>query len=377
MKNNRTIGFVTTDFGFGPVSKCSYIITALQDKMPNATIKFYGGKDSIAFIRKNNKNVKILERNKIMDKSVGIKDCDLVVNILDVDLLTEWDNNLPKMYFVDSLSWMWDKPMKNIELIKSYYIQDYLADKEKNKEYEIYTNVKLIPPITENATLENVSKKNMLLVNYSGVFNPFTEKQYYVNYCKVNTECILEEASKKFDTIKFSMNEEISSILEKEKESLIEKYNVNIEFGFYKHSEFIKMIQEARLVLSNAGITATLEMYNYNKCFGYLLGTNYSQALMTQKYYDTYRLENVIPFSMLEINMEEIYNLPEEEGVKLINNAVISILKNNKKQLKEYFKRIINMSKDELINNNSKLPVNTNGYGQCVIANDIIKELEK
>ena len=364
----RKIGITTTDFGFGPVSKSLYIIEELKKKNPNMGIVFYGEGYSKEYIESSDIEVEIKSKSEMETDS----EVWGIINVMDTDTLAGWKNPDKKMYFVDSLAWMWDKPVEGIEKISKYFVQDYLIKDGLIDELSQYTEVEVVAPITKKIEFVD-DKSKRLVVNYSGVHNPFTPKDFFVNYCSKITEIILKYADGCFDEIVFSMNSEVARDMEKIFDA--KKYNSVIRFGFLSHEEFIKLICSADRVITNPGITTTLELVRNNCAFAYLFGSNYSQCLITHKYQHQYGMSNVFSFEDLGFDTTSIMGIPEEEGVKAVSKFLEQSLKKLSVDFENYIKEIINIPREELMQNNKNIPVNMKDFGQKVIVDSIIEDM--
>lgn len=368
----KIIGVVTTEFGFGPVSKAVYIIDAINRLLPEAEVVFWGEGYSKEYVSEAGLRVTIREKRRLSDES----DYDCLINIMDTDLVERWNNKEKNMYFVDSLSWMWDKPIKGIEKIKRYFVQDYFVDESVVSQLSTYTNVSIVPPISciIDAKERDKTSKKLLVVNYSGVHNPFTKKDYFVKYCYCLTNIILKYADGVFDVIQFTMNSDIAS--EMEKLFAADEFQSDIRFNFIVHDEFIKILCAADRVITNPGITTTLELLNNDCPYAYFMGANYSQILMTAKYKTLHHLENVISLNDFGVETEKLSGLPEEEGVRFVTRFIEELLDEPNPILEEYIRKVIEEPRERLRENNKKIPVIRAGLGQETIVNEVVKDLE-
>lgn len=373
----KVVGVVTTDFGFGPVSKAMYIIHAILEECSQVTVRFFGELNSKQFIYDNCKsnNVEIFDMTVLFDDRIGVYSCDLLIDVMNFDILEKINEKLIDIYFVDSLSWMWDDVPKNLYKVKKYYIQNYLLNKSKLLNYQAIADVSIIGPIVDKSYIHKEKKEKMLLVNYSGVHNPYVSDEYFYTYCKTMTECVLNTVGDRFKTIRFAMNKSMASKLNCMRDYYSNLYKLDIEFANYDHLEFLKLVNKSSFILTNAGITTTLELQQYNRAYAYLLGTNYSQALMIYMYREKYGINNLIDFSEFNKNMDNIFEMEEEEGVNVISNYVTDIMTNNKSELEKKLVGLFDMSIEKVLENNKKIPFVDGKEGQLIIARDVKKEL--
>lgn len=143
---------VTTNFGLGPSSKLYSIVKELLDQGYNE-ITFCGNGESLNFFKNNFENsLNYIEcdtdRINAEDffKIINIETFDILVNVMNVNIPKIQSNKELKIksVFVDSLSWMWDKPIAGVDKYNLYFVQDTFMDAHKISDFN---NVQLISPI--------------------------------------------------------------------------------------------------------------------------------------------------------------------------------------------------------------------------------------
>ncbi|PEB54482.1 hypothetical protein COM79_24955 [Bacillus cereus] len=330
------VAFITTNFGFGPVSKTDYIIKALRENIPNAMVDFYGTGISMEYISANSPvdHIYICEyEHNIHALLERIVDYDFVVNVMEMDVLKYWKKEYPPLLLVDSLNWLWDQLPEGIEKVSQYFIQDFLLNCKNIREDIVSTHI--INPITIIDSTP-CKEENILLVNYSGMCNPFTSKEFFHLYAKTCTELILELFYEQFDKIVFTTN----VTLAQELRELFREYS-KVEFDFLKHDEFINIMKKSRYMLSTPGITATLEGKILGKNIGYLLPSNYSQVLLSQKYMELDPACKVIKLEDFNPAFHIPEGLPESTAVPMVNDCIKQILLNYQESLRERLSDIL------------------------------------
>ncbi|MGD6892511.1 hypothetical protein [Bacillus mobilis] len=330
------VAFITTNFGFGPVSKTDYIIKALRKSVPNAMIDFYGTGVSKEYICANSPvdHIYVCEYgHNIHALLERIIDYDFVVNVMEMDVLKYWKKEYPPLLLVDSLNWLWDQLPEGIENVSQYFIQDFLLHSKNIREDIVSTQI--INPITIiDAT--PCKEENILLVNYSGMCNPFTNEEFFHLYAKTCTKSILELLYEQFDKIVFTTNVGLAQELRE----LFKDY-LKAEFDFLKHDEFINVMKKSRYVLSTPGITATLEGKILGKNISYLLPSNYSQVLLNQKYTELDPTCKVIKLEDFNPDFHIPEDLPESIAVPMVNEYIKQILLNYQELLQERLSDIL------------------------------------
>lgn len=349
MHFKKRIGVITTDFGFGPVSKAAYLIQEINRYSPSSIVIFWGDRNGKEYISNINATVEIRDMHDFDSQS----DYDCIINVMNTDIVTKWKNEKP-MFFVDSLAWMWDKPIDGIENVEKYFVQDYLVSDNIVSRLKDYTDVCLVPPITQktNFTYQN-EKKKTLVVNFSGVHNPFTSKEYFIKYCSKFTNIILKHADGNYDEIYFSSNSDIATEL-KNKYSQI-NYRSTLIFDFFPHDDFMKIISNAERVITNPGITTTLELLTNKIPFAYLLGSNYSQILMTSNYKKLKLLTAVMAVEDFGFDSDELSNIPEDQGVKKVTEIINEIFYKHEEKMEIIIADFLTKERGKLLETNMNI----------------------
>lgn len=172
---------LTTNFGFGPVSKLNTIINELKKEMPDTFIDFYGNGISKEYLGQNHniENFYDLDSDKDFDEVArNINNYDVVINVMNIDILKYCNNKSAKMYFIDSLSMLWNKSFDGSKNIDMYFIQDFFGN-IKNIE-NMNVNYQIVGPIVDIPIIKNREKKNILLINFSGLYNPHAKEAFFL-----------------------------------------------------------------------------------------------------------------------------------------------------------------------------------------------------
>lgn len=365
--NKVKVALITSSFGFGPVSKLQYIAEELKKKAPSCVLDFYGSSIALEYIEKSkmiNKTVEIdVDRNA--EAAVEhLKEYDLVIDVMNMDILSYWKKEFPPIFLIDSLSWMWEKPPIAIGNAYKYYIQDYLLDDSKVNLYKKLVEVKTIPPIT-NKIVKNLDKKNQLLVNFSGMYNPFTNSEFHLEYSSIITNIVMELFEDKFDDIVITTNEKLAAILN---ERFDKKYK-NLTIKFLEHDKFIDTLLESKIIFTNSGITTTIEALHANASVAFILPQNYSQALMSQMYYEKYGFKNSMPLNRFDESYYISDSIDEETGVNLVEGYVESILLEKQDLMRKYFLEFVEGGTEDF---SEIMKINKSEFGQDAIVQDIL-----
>lgn len=305
---------VTTNFGLGPSSKMVTILNEIA-KRRDALIDFMGDGNCLDYVKTNAKAVKtFIERDtENIDKTTWnciSNEYDLVINVMNCHIQEIIDEKTIEV-FIDSLSWMWDCPISGIEKANYYFVQNIFIDDLKIKNLK---NVEVINPILEieKSNMEK-EKTNDILVNVSGVFTPYEGDDFGKEYLKFYLQVFERINLKNFDRVFFACNEEqISEFREFENGKFVLKH--------FSHADFLAKARTSKKVFTTPGLTFYLEAKSVNIAPFYLLPSNYSQALLLEKYVNLG--EKGISLAMLENEYVISKEIEECLAVQIVRNIL-------------------------------------------------------
>lgn len=322
---------VTTNFGFGPSSKLYSIVKELLDQGYNE-ITFCGNGESLNFFKNNFENsLNYIEcdtdRINAEDflKIINIETFDILVNVMNVNIPKIQSNKELKIksVFVDSLSWMWDKPIAGVDKYNLYFVQDTFMDAHKISDFN---NVQLISPIVNTEGFVKEEKKNKILLNFAGIMTPYENDIFYQKYIFFYLTL--------FSKIPEIDQYEVVCACNKMQKQWLERntyFNCNFSFRVMNHAEFLQEACESSKVFSTPGLTFYLESQSLNLNVFYLLPSNYSQALLLEKYSNNNVECNTLSKYGYKYSTNEL--LEEEEGVNSVRTAFFEIVENYSEEL--------------------------------------------
>ncbi|WP_172924893.1 hypothetical protein [Streptococcus sp. 2154] len=324
---------VTTNFGFGPSSKLYSIIKELL-KMGYKEITFCGNGESINFFKTNFGNrLEYIEcdtdeiRSESFLKIVDIKNYELLINVMNLNIpKIQRDTNLNvKSVFVDSLSWMWENPLDGINEYDIYFVQNAFIDPNNLSQYK---NIQTINPIinTEGITKTKDFKNNKILLNFAGIVTPYENdvffKKYMLFYLKL------------FSKIPNIDKYEIDCACNMTQKKWIEsnnRFDYNVTFKVMSHKEFLSASCEASRIFTTPGLTFYLESLELGLKPHYFLPSNYSQALLLEKYNQISGNCNTLSKYGYLFSTDEL--LEESEGVTKVREAFSNISTRYKEEI--------------------------------------------
>lgn len=338
--------FVSTSFGFGPVSKAVSIASEMKIQAPDLETHYFGSGIGYDYAQKSKTfdaliDVDVDRHETLVDLLPQLASYSAVISVLNLEILPLWRRDLPPLYFVDSLAWMWPSLPHGIENVATYFVQDYLVPPERIREWAVACPLVLVGPIESvgNTRLELLpGKRNRLLVNFSGCANPFAPPRLYENYALVLASSILLEAGQSFEDIVFCCNEKLADYLRR---TLGE--TPSVQFGHYAHEEFLRLLVSSALVLSAPGITSTLEALASQTPLGFLLPQNDSQALMSERYSVLLGEESCMAFSRFGSELSFPPFLPKEESVARALTVLQKILETRQPEIRSMIRGLMSL----------------------------------
>lgn len=360
MQNTKSklYAFVSTSFGFGPISKAVSVARELKVQAPNSIIHYFGAGIDYDFAQKSGVFEKIFpvdvdDKKQLTELLPTLSQYSAVFSVLNLDLPPLWKKEYGFLYLIDSLAWMWPTLPDGLTNVKTYFVQDYLIPPERLEEWGQQISLQLVAPI-ESASLQNFErfpitksrKSNQLLVNFSGCYNPLTGSDFFENYVGVLTNAILEITHDQYGSIVFCCNEKLTDFIRKKIKNV---RGVNV--GHFEHNQFLQLLASSQRVLSTPGITTTLEAIALNIPISFLLPQNYSQVLISERYRELLGDSACMALSKFGPEFRVDLSLPESEGVRLAVSNLQVILSEYQPQIRRFIADLLTVSKEVVLKN--------------------------
>ena len=109
----------------------------------------------------------------------------------------------------------------------------------------------------------------------------------------------------------------------------------------FGHEEFLKLLAEARLVLTSPGLTTTLECEALGTPVRFLLPQNYSQALMVERSLREGASDRCLALSTFGRRYVVESGMPEASGVDLVGQHLQQILMERRRALRGAIHRMV------------------------------------
>ena len=372
-----TCAFVASSFGFGPVSKAVTIAKEIKSRFPKIEISFFGNGIARQFAEQSKVfdfliEADVDESDKLIKFVPQLQKFEFVFSVINLPLLQLWQKSFGKLFFVDSLAWMWKQPPAGIENAEIYFMQDYLVSPERIQKWKKTCQINLVPPIgilpsDESSKTLIKSRTNRLLVNFSGCSNHFVHPQIYDTYTKTLLKLILEEAADNFELIEVCVNQQMAKKLKK---IFTGEF---LSISQLPHKTFLDKLADSRFLLTAPGITTTLESIAVNTPLGFLLPQNDSQAIMSELYRRQINESLTMAFSRFgknlafPLSLDNFRNL--KQPVELAIERMSVILENHKDELKYFLAEMLgNITNNTSLNLKNNIQRTWNKTGQAMIA---------
>jgi nucleoside 2-deoxyribosyltransferase len=334
--------FLSTSFGFGPVSKAVTIAREMKRQAPHLEVHYFGAGIDYEFARKSGAFDRLLridvDKSEVLSSFVPLlKTYKYVVSVINLDILKAWPSDHPPLYLVDSLAWLWPELPPGVNNAKAYFVQSYLMPEQRAQNWREACSLVLVGPIRPDMShfrQPDVTRKK-LLVNFSGCANPFAPPTLFERYVEVLARAIVDQAGS-FEEITFCCNEKLSDYLMQ-----LLGDSVSASASYLSHDKFLEALAGSSAVLTSPGITTTLEASALGKPTRFLLPQNYSQALMSEHYRTVLGDRSGMAFSRFASSLAVPADLPEEEGVSRVISSLDEILGNRQEQVHEMISELL------------------------------------
>ena len=333
------------NFGLGPVGKLSSIVNYVNSKCDNINWYSCGDRFDLSIFDKNIFKDHCDEReNEVVDEFVKKYNIKFAVVVLDFELAEYLEKIGVKVFYVDSLPFMWTEA-DPIPLNASYYFAQKCVNMN-DRANKVISKVKnliwvnpIIPCVEGNNSLE---KEYDVVINLGGMDSPFGDGREYINTVLVNMVNALKEfylPSKILVTCGSKAKENIKNIL---KDADIE----NLTVETLKQSQFAEAVKNCKLFLTSPGMTTIYETCYYNKDTIILPPQNLSQFYNIEFAKKLIKNLKTIEWNREDLSfnyLEKYFDLGEDELVKLIytNISKAESDKNYNKKLFEEMKKLL------------------------------------
>lgn len=248
-------------FGFGPSASISAIFDIINKLFPNYQVDYIGSGHSLD-LQSHLPYHKIYEFNE-NTFSTFVKNYDFFITALDFEKAKKAKESGVKTIIYDTLLWYWKD--KNIVHYADYYItQDFYGVKEIVESLEL-ENTLIIPPLIQKKEVSQ-KNKNLLLINFGGLENPFWDIHVTTQYIDNILSTILPILEEKFNNIRI--------VCSKKHLNHLKKYPVTS----VSYQEMQELLQEAKFIIATSGLGNIYEIANYQIPSLFLPPVNDSQG---------------------------------------------------------------------------------------------------
>ncbi|HEX8454710.1 MAG TPA: hypothetical protein VF647_21700 [Longimicrobium sp.] len=339
----ESCAFLSSAFGFGPISKAVAIAAEIKRRRPGITLHCFGAGLDYDFARTSPAFDRVyrvdVDRPEVLASlAEHLEAYQAVFSVLNLDILPFWAGRRTPLYMVDSLAWMWPGPPPGIEHATRYFVQDYLVPPSRLREWSSRLPIEVVAPI--EATADYVTRRadapdDQVLVSLGGCANPFVDPALYDEYADLIVGQVLESVGEGEVTV--CCNQRLAARLRGRLGT-----RTGVRIGHLPHREFVERLSTARVVLTSPGITTTLEAMALGKIPHFVLPQNYSQALISEQYAHELGPGRCMAFSGFGDEFAVPPGLPETDGLERVTSILRAILRDHRGEVGERIHRMIN-----------------------------------
>lgn len=346
---SESCAFISTAFGFGPISKAVAIAAEIKRRRPGIAIHCFGAGLDYEFARTSPAFDRVyrvdVDRHEDLASLVEhLEAYQAVFSVLNLDILPLWAGRRTPLYLVDSLAWMWPTPPPGIEYATRYFVQDFLVPPSRLQEWSSRLPIEVVAPIEATAdylTPQRDVPGDRVLVNLSGCANPFVDPELYDEYADLIVGQVLESAGEGGVTV--CCNQRLAARLRGRLGT-----RTGIRIDHLPHREFVERLSTAGVVLTSPGITTTLEALALRKIPCFILPQNYSQALISEQYVHELGPGRCMAFSEFGDEFDVPPGLSETDGLERVTSVLRAILRDHRGAVGERIHRMINTPDEDL-----------------------------
>lgn len=316
------VGFCSTTFGFGPVSKVTAVAEAVRQIRPRAHLVFAGSDLSLHYARSVDVFDELIDIDTDRDSAQAaqaLAEVDAIVNSLNFEMLAA-ETSAPQ-HFVDSLAWLWPAVPAAIAQASTYFVQDYLLPPRRRGELPPHAHI--VPPVVSPAFESRRSwwevRPGHALVHLGGCRNPFLPADAYAGYVRNMVEGFTlalqdERLAGHVESATVCGN---PSLLE----AVGQPSDPRVQLQFLPRREFARELRRAELLLTSPGLTSTLESISLGVPCRFVLPHNFSQYRIDETY-RTAGLGDIVWPDPISVPALDDPDLPEDEGVRLVAESL-------------------------------------------------------
>lgn len=363
----KKIIFGAQSWAWGPASKAEVIARYLKN---DYNVFFCGTGTSYNFCKLSGTFTDCYELANEDDYSeIDFSQFECAISIMD-PFFALWANKYNvKLYWVDSMSWLWD--WKMIEEIKFSYNE--LKDKEILAAFTIMKNMpprsskivgqllsdkvfvqgnyfkesgqlqttNYVSAIIDNSHITNNRKRNSVLISLSGQLCPVIDDNLAIQYTNIVLTMLqefIEICNTKYRVVVAGN----SQVLEQ-----IDKLE-NVEYLTFAHKDFLIELNSTKAILCPCGFTTVYEAAAYKVPIMFLPenheGHAYEYNLITKEANDTER-ETIFPNLFLDASDKDVKNLISSEDIMERLQACYCSILNSPDSLKRYQQKALEFIK--------------------------------
>lgn len=314
-----------TPFGYGPVSKLITICKFLNKE--NVELIFVGNGIAFELAEETSYFSRIVpydfaqnDSDASIFKEEWLQDISLMLNVMEPIAVCAANEMGLRTVYIDSLFWMWDEIPKQLHTVDSYVIQSFVGVQDKVRSVaKSIDSIRLCGPIVD-CSYKKVFKENKksLLVNFSGLENPFVKFGTNMYYPEAVMSSLIEPLNEShWEQIIIVGNQAVMKWFSDEFGS-----NFRGKFQHVEHDLFLNLLSNSDMLITSPGLTSTYEAVSYEVPVRFMPPQNYSQALMSQIHKDSGFVDISMDWSDIYPSYFVPHDLSEEQGVAMVADTI-------------------------------------------------------
>lgn len=359
-------------FGLGPVGKLSSIVSEITRNVDNVNWFACGDELDINIFEKDVFKEKCWSKNEeILKKFVDKNKIELAIVVLDPDMAILLEKLGVKVFYVDSLPFLWtDSDLIPFD-VTMYFAQKCINMNDRAKKImDKVKNLKWVDPIIPCVGSDfSIDNEYKVVINLGGMHSPYGRGEEYVKLVLIN---LLNELFQKYDkkdiivTCGSDANKAVKEILNDNEMS-------QVKVETLKQEEFDKTVMKSQLLFTSPGMTTIYETCRYNKDTIILPPQNLSQFYNIEFSKRLIKRLKTINWNKYELDFEylsQYLNLGEEKVVEIIYENIKEALDNEEYQ--EILRKVMKETIEGKFKDRKIIEFEQNGASQ--ILEEILKK---
>jgi hypothetical protein len=273
--------FVTDQWGYGTTTSATSIAAALK----GLETRWLIGEGAGFTLGKRNCLEECIPANTMADcppeaLKEAVRESNVVVSVMNPNAARVADRLGVPCVYVDPLLWMWDRPPMLPSSVTRYFAAGFPGVEANALQWKnSLPRMEVVAPLITPSRSKDPRAQTDVLVNFGGLSAPLVPQGSLVTYARAMVGCIVEALAEWPGGITISMGEHVLNPIDRAR---IRLTRPDVRFINFSHAEYLRKLEDCRLLVSSPGLSATQEAFARGIPCLLLPAQNLSQTLSLQ-----------------------------------------------------------------------------------------------